>query len=181
MLGGAVALLPIYARDILLTGPWELGLLRAAPAAGALVASIYLVKAPLTAGVGRIMFGSIAVFGAATIVFGVSTSFAVSLIALMVSGCADMVSVVIRSSLVQLETPDEKRGRVTAVNSLFNGTANQLGQFESGITAAWFGTVPAVVIGGAGTLLIVALWMRLFPVLLNREVLVRSASMQTRK
>ena len=171
LLGGAVALLPIYARDILHTGPWGLGILRAAPAAGALLASVYLVKIPFTRRVGRIMFRAIAVFGVATIVFGLSQNFALSIAALMLSGAADMTSIVIRSSLVQLETPDDKRGRVTAVNTLFNSTANQLGQFESGVTAAWFGTVPAVVIGGMGTLLVVALWIRLFPALANREVL----------
>jgi MFS family permease len=176
LLGGAVALLPIYARDILATGPWGLGLLRAAPAAGALIASFYLVKSPLASGVGRTMYACVAVFGVTTILFGISTSFTLSLLLLVVSGCADMVSVVIRSSLVQLETPDEKRGRVTSVNSLFNSTANQLGQFESGVTAAWFGTVPAVVIGGAGTILIVLLWMRLFPKLLRREALVAAGA-----
>jgi len=172
LLGGAVALLPVYARDILHAGPWGLGLLRAAPAVGALLASAYLVKAPLTARVGRVMYACIAVFGVCMVVFGLSTSFALSLAILVVSGAADMVSVVIRSSLVQLDTPDEKRGRVTAVSSLFNSTANQLGQFESGVLAAWLGTVPSVVLGGVGTVAIVVLWMRLFPELLNRDVLV---------
>ena len=167
-----MALLPVYARDILHAGPWGLGLLRAAPAVGALLASAYLVKAPLTARVGRVMYACIAVFGVCMVVFGLSTSFALSLAILVVSGAADMVSVVIRSSLVQLDTPDEKRGRVTAVSSLFNSTANQLGQFESGVLAAWLGTVPSVVLGGVGTVAIVVLWMRLFPELLNRDVLV---------
>ncbi len=175
LLGGAVALLPVYARDILHTGPLGLGLLRAAPAAGALLASGYLVKAPLTRRVGRVMFASVAVFGVCMAVFGLSESFALSLAILVVSGAADMVSVVIRSSLVQLDTPDEKRGRVTAVSSLFNSTANQLGQFESGVVAAWIGTVPSVVVGGVGTVVIVALWMRWFPELFSREGLVRAA------
>lgn len=173
LLGGAVALLPVYARDILHTGPLGLGVLRASPAVGALLASVYLVKAPLTSHVGRVMFGSVAVFGVCMIVFGLSESFLLSLVILMISGAADMVSVVIRSSLVQLDTPDDKRGRVTAVSSLFNSTANQLGQFESGVLAAWLGTVPSVVLGGAGTVLIVVLWMRWFPELLARESLVR--------
>jgi MFS family permease len=171
LLGGATALLPIYARDILETGPWGLGLLRAAPAVGALLISVYLVRSPFTSSVGRIMFASVAAFGVATIVFGLSRSLPLSLAALMVLGAADMVSVVIRSSLIQLETPDEMRGRVSAVNSLFNSTANQLGQFESGLVAAWLGTVPSVVIGGVGTLLIVGLWMKLFPSLVARQVL----------
>jgi len=173
LLGGAVALLPIYARDILQTGPLGLGLLRAAPAVGAVFASLYLVHAPLTRGVGRTLFVSVAVFGASTVVFGLSSWLPLSLLALAVMGAADMVSVVIRSSLVQLETPDEMRGRVSAVHSLFTGTANHLGQFESGVTAAWWGAVPAVVVGGLGTLAVVGLWMRWFPALVKREVLAR--------
>ena len=173
LLGGATALLPVYARDILHTGPAGLGLLRAAPAVGALLASVYLVKAPLTARVGRVMYGCVAVFGVCMVIFGLSESFALSLVILVISGGADMVSVVIRSSLVQLDTPDEKRGRVTAVSSLFNSTANQLGQFESGVVAAWLGAVPSVVLGGVGTVLIVGLWIRWFPALLEREGLVR--------
>jgi MFS family permease len=176
LLGGTTALLPIYARDILASGPSGLGLLRAAPALGAIIVSIVLVRAPLTRHVGRTMFVCIAVFGVATIVFGLSRSFALSLAALVVLGGADMISVVIRTSLIQLETPDEMRGRVTAVNSLFTNTSNQLGQFESGVAAALFGTVPAVVIGGMGTLLVAALWMRLFPSLYQRDTLsVRNA------
>jgi MFS family permease len=175
LLGGATALLPVYARDILHTGPAGLGLLRAAPAVGALLASVYLVKAPLTTRVGRVMYGCVAVFGICMVIFGLSESFALSLVILIISGAADMVSVVIRSSLVQLDTPDEKRGRVTAVSSLFNSTANQLGQFESGVVAAWLGTVPSVVLGGVGTVVIVGLWMRWFPALLQREALVRPA------
>ena len=171
LLGGATALLPIYARDILATGPWGLGLLRAAPALGAVLVSAYLVRSPFREDVGRIMFASVAVFGVATIAFGVSRSLPLSLAALVVMGASDMVSVVIRLTLVQLETPDAMRGRVSAVNSLCTGTSNHLGQFRSGVTADWFGVVPAVVIGGIGTLLIVALWMRWFPGLARRQSL----------
>ena len=171
LLGGVTALLPIYARDILETGPSGLGILRAAPAVGAMVVSIALMRMPVMRHVGRTMFLCVGVFGVATIVFGLSRSFALSVAALAVLGAADMISVVIRSSLIQLETPDEMRGRVTAVNSLFTSTSNQLGQFESGVAAAIFGTVPAVVIGGVGTLVIAGLWMRLFPVLYQRDTL----------
>ncbi len=171
LLGGATALLPIYARDILEAGPWGLGVLRAAPAVGALLMSVYLVRWPLRRHVGRVLMVSVAAFGLATVVFGLSRSLPLSLMALMVLGAADMISMVIRGSLVQLETPEAMRGRVSAVNSLFTGTSNQLGQFESGVTAAWFGTVPAVVIVGIGALLVVALWMRLFPGLAKRNLL----------
>ncbi len=163
LLGGATALLPIYARDILDAGPTGLGLLRAAPALGAVLVSLVLVRLPLERHVGRTMFASITVFGVATIIFGLSESFALSFAALMALGAADMVSVVIRTSLVQLQTPDGMRGRVAAVNSIFTGTSNQLGQFESGVVAAWLGAVSSVVIGGAGTLLVAALWIRWFP------------------
>jgi MFS family permease len=155
LLGGATALLPIYARDIFHTGPWGLGLLRAAPAVGALVMAIVLARWPITRRVGRAMFVGVATFGVATIVFAVSRSFTLSMAALAILGAADMVSIVIRQTLVQLHTPDEMRGRVYAVNSLFVGTSNQLGDFRSGLTAHWFGTVPSVLIGGIGTLLIV--------------------------
>ena len=171
LLGGAVALLPIYAKDILATGPVGLGLMRSAPALGAVLASLWLVRHPLKRGVGKTLFWSVAGFGAATVVFGFSTWLPLSLLALALMGVADMVSVVIRSSLVQLETPDEMRGRVSAVHSLFTGTANHLGQFESGVTAAWWGTVPAVVVGGLGTLAVVGLWLRWFPQLLKRDSL----------
>ncbi len=171
LLGGAVALLPIYARDILQAGPLGLGLLRTAPAVGAVLASIYLVRWPMTHSVGKILFVSVATFGITTIVFGFSTWLPLSLLALAIMGMADMVSVVIRSSLVQLETPADMRGRVSAVHSLFTGTANHLGQFESGITAAWWGTVPSVVIGGIGTLVVVGLWLRWFPDLIRREAI----------
>jgi len=163
LLGGATALLPIYAKDILHTGPWGLGLLRSSTAVGALTMALWLMRHPIRRRAGRTMFTAVAIFGVATIVFGVSRSFVLSTVALAALGAADMISVVVRQSLVQLQTPDEMRGRVAAVNALFIGTSNQLGEFESGVTAALFGTVASVVIGGAGTLVVVALWMRLFP------------------
>ncbi|HEX5340144.1 MAG TPA: MFS transporter [Gammaproteobacteria bacterium] len=169
LLGGATALLPIFARDILHTGPWGLGLLRAAPAVGAIAMSVWLARNPLTRRVGYIMFYSVAGFGAATVIFALSTWFTVSLVALCALGALDMISMVIRGSLVQLETPDAMRGRVSAVNAIFINTSNQLGEFESGITAAWFGTVPAALIGGIGTLLVVGLWMWWFPALRERQ------------
>ena len=172
LLGGATALLPIYARDILETGPWGLGLLRSAPALGALTMATWLARHPLERHAGRKMFAGIAMFGVATIAFGLSRSFALSLVALIVMGAADMVNVVVRMSLVQLRTPDAMRGRVSAVNSMFIGASNQLGEFESGVTAAWFGTVPAVVIGGIGTLVIAWLWMRWFRELAEVDSLV---------
>jgi MFS family permease len=174
LVGGVTALLPIYARDILDTGPEGLGLLRAAPAAGAVLASAYLARFPLNDHVGRIMFVCVAIFGTATVVFGTSQLLMLSLAALMVLGAADMVSVVIRSTLVQLDTPDAMRGRVSAVNALFTGTSNQLGQFWAGLMATLMGTVPAVVFGGCGTLVVVALWMRLFPGLDRRRRLTRT-------
>jgi MFS family permease len=163
LLGGATALLPIYARDILATGPWGLGLLRAAPAVGALTTSLLVGHRALHRRVGRTMFAAVIVFGLATIAFGISHWFVVSLCALVVLGAADVMSVVIRQSLVQIRTPDAMRGRVSAVNSLFIGTSNQLGEFESGVTAGWFGAVPAVLLGGIGTIVVALLWMRLFP------------------
>jgi MFS family permease len=169
LLGGATALLPVFARDILHTGPWGLGLLRAAPAVGALAMSLWLARHMLQRGVGYTMFGAVAGFGVATLVFALSTSFWVSLGALFMLGALDMISMVIRSALVQLETPDAMRGRVSAVNSIFINTSNQLGEFESGITAAWFGAVPSALIGGVGTLVVVALWMWWFPNLRRRE------------
>jgi MFS family permease len=169
LLGGAVALLPVFVRDILHVGPWELGLLRAAPAVGALVMSLSLAQQPIRRHAGRTMFGAVAIYGAATIVFALSTSFVLSLAALAVTGAFDMVSVVIRQSLVQLQTPDEMRGRVSAVNSIFIGASNQLGEFESGITAGWFGAVPSVLIGGLGTLAVVAAWIKLFPSLAGKD------------
>ena len=173
LLGGATALLPIYARDILVTGPWGLGLLRSAPAVGALTMSVFLARRPLRHHVGRSMFIAVAVFGTATIIFALSTSFILSLISLVVLGASDVISVVIRHSLVQIETPDEMRGRVSAVNSMFIGTSNQLGEFESGITASLFGVVPAVLIGGISTIIIVIMWMRFFPQLARIDSLDR--------
>ncbi len=169
LLGGATALLPIYARDILATGPWGLGLLRAAPAIGALSAFLYLTHHPLERRVGLIMFASVGTFGFATLLFGISTFLPLSLAALVLLGASDSVSVVIRFSLVQTETPDHMRGRVSAVNSMFVGTSNTLGEFESGATAAWFGAVPAVLLGGIGTIIVALICMRIFPGLARIE------------
>lgn len=172
LLGGATALLPIYARDILHTGPAGLGLLRAAPAAGALATSLVLMRWPLRRRVGHRLLAAVALFGLATVVFGLSTHFGLSLLALAITGAADNISVVTRLTLVQLETPDEMRGRVSAVNSIFIGASNQLGEFESGTTAALFGPIGSVVSGGIGTLLIAAAWSRLFPALARRDRMV---------
>jgi len=169
LLGGTTALLPVFAKDILLTGPWGLGLLRSAPAVGALAMSVWLARFPMQRNVGRVMFVSVALFGVATIVFGLSTWFPLSLAALALLGAADMVSMVIRGAFVQLETPDAMRGRVSAVNGLFIGASNQLGEFRSGLTASWLGTVPAVVAGGVAAIIVTALWMRLFPSLAQRD------------
>ena len=171
LLGGATALLPVYARDILHTGPEGLGLLRAAPAVGALVMSLAIARWPLRRRVGRKMLGAIAVFGLATLVFGLSTHFWLSLVALAVTGAADNISVVVRLTLLQLETPDEMRGRVSAVNGIFIGASNQLGEFESGATAAWLGPVGSVVLGGVGTVLVAWAWWHLFPTLARRDTL----------
>lgn len=165
LLGGATALLPIYARDILHVGPVGLGLLRSAPAAGAALMAFWLAHHPLERNAGARMFMAVGVFGLATVVFGLSSSFWLSLGALAVLGAADMISVVVRQTLVQARTPDEMRGRVSAVNFVFIGASNELGEFESGVTAALFGTVPAVVIGGIGTLAVAALWAWRFPAL----------------
>jgi MFS family permease len=169
LLGGAVALLPMFAKDILHVGPWGLGLLRAAPAAGALVMSVVLTRWPLRRRVGHIMLSAVALYGVCMVVFGLSTSFVLSLAVLAVSGSADMVSVVVRQTLMQIETPNEMRGRVSAVNSVFIGASNQLGEFESGATAAWLGPVGSVVAGGIGTLLVAALWLKWFPALAQRD------------
>jgi MFS family permease len=169
LLGGATALLPVFAKDILLTGPWGLGLLRSAPAVGALLMSLWLARFSVERNVGRVMFTAVGIFGVATIAFGLSTSFWFSLAVLVVLGAADMISMVIRASFVQLETPDEMRGRVSAVNGLFIGASNQLGEFESGLTAHWMGTVPAVVLGGIGTLAVTGIWIKLFPSLAKRD------------
>jgi MFS family permease len=163
LFGGATALLPIYARDILHTTSVGLGILRTAPGVGAAVCALVLSLSPLDRHVGRWLFAGVAVFGAATVVFGLSTNIVVSVIALVLLGAGDMVSVYLRHLLVQLETPDEIRGRVSAVNAVFIGASNELGEFESGITAAWFGTVRAVVIGGVATMLVAASWAWWFP------------------
>ncbi len=163
LLGGAVALLPVYAREILHTGPWGLGLLRTAPGAGAAVMAVLLAHRPLRGKSGPTLLGAVAGFGIFTIVFGISRSLPLSLIALFLLGASDMISVIIRATLTQLATPDEMRGRVTAVDMIFIGTSNEFGQFESGITAQWFGTVPAVIFGGVGTLVVIALWAWWFP------------------
>jgi MFS family permease len=165
LLGGATALLPVYARDILHLGPWALGALRSAPAAGAAVTAVALALRPIESRAGVKMFAGVAVFGIATLAFGLSRSFALSLLALAVAGAADMVSVFVRSALVQLATPDAMRGRVSAVNMVFIGASNELGEFESGVTAQWLGAVPSVVVGGVGTLIVVALWAWRFPAL----------------
>jgi MFS family permease len=171
LLGGATALLPVFAGGILHTGPWGLGLLRSAPAIGALGMSMVLSRRRLHTGAGAKMFSAVIVFGLATILFALSTHLAMSLVALIIMGAADNVSVVVRSSLVQMGTPDDMRGRVSAVNFLFIGTSNQLGEFESGVTASLFGVVPAVVAGGVGTVLVALIWMRLFPSLRRVESL----------
>jgi MFS family permease len=163
LLGGAVALLPVYAREILHTGPWGLGLLRTAPGVGAAIMAVLLAHRPLRGRSGPMLLWSVAGFGIFTIIFGVSRSLTVSLIALLLLGASDMISVIIRATLTQLATPDEMRGRVTAVDMIFIGTSNEFGQFESGVTAQWFGTVPAVVLGGIGTLVVIAVWAWLFP------------------
>jgi MFS family permease len=171
LLGGAVALLPIYAKEILQTGPWGLGLLRSAPAAGAALMAIVVAHWPIRRRAGMTMLLCVAGFGVMTIVFGVSRSLIVSLAALFLLGASDMVSVIIRATLVQMATPDEMRGRVNAVDMLFIGVSNELGEFESGLTAQWFGTVPAVVLGGIGTLIVIATWAWLFPELRNADQL----------
>jgi MFS family permease len=171
LLGGAVALLPVYAREILHTGPWGLGLLRTAPGVGAALMAVALAHRPLRGRAGPTLLWSVAGFGVCTILFGVSTSLVLSLLSLICLGAADMVSVIIRATLVQLRTPDEMRGRVMAVDMVFIGTSNELGQFESGLTAQWFGTVPAVLLGGVGTLVVIALWAWAFPELRRAEEL----------
>jgi MFS family permease len=171
LLGGATALLPIFARDILHTGPAGLGLLRSAPALGAVLVGLWLARRPVERRAGALLLGGVAVFGLATIAFALAQNFWLAFAALAVSGAADMVSVVIRQSLVQLETPDAMRGRVGAVNSVFIGASNQLGEFESGATAALLGPVGSVLLGGVGTLVVVAAWTRLFPSLARRDQL----------
>jgi MFS family permease len=169
LFGGATALLPIYARDILQTGPWGLGLLRAGPAVGALAMTVVLAHLSLNRRVGLRMFQAVIAFGVATIIFALSTNIWLSLLALAAMGAVDTVSVVIRFSVVQLSTPDDMRGRVGAVNYLFVNASNQLGEFESGVVAAWLGAVPAALLGGIATILIALTWMRLFPALRKVE------------
>ena len=165
LLGGAVALLPIYAKEILYVGTAGLGILRAAPGVGAILMAVLVAHRPLTRRAGVTMLACVAGFGVCTVVFGLSRNLALSLAALVLLGAFDMVSVIIRHTVIQLGTPDEMRGRVSSVNMVFIGASNEVGQFESGITAQWFGTVPAVVLGGIGTLLVVVLWARFFPAL----------------
>ena len=181
LLGGAVALLPVYAREILHTGPWGLGLLRTAPGVGAAVMAVALAHRPLRGRSGLTLLWSVAGFGIFTIIFGISRNLVLSLIALFLLGASDMISVIIRATLVQLGTPDAMRGRVTAVDMIFIGASNEFGQFESGLTAQWFGTVPAVVLGGIGTLIVIVIWAWRFPELRNAgELLVATASSDDR-
>ena len=163
LLGGAVALMPVFARDILRVGATGLGILRGAPGTGAVIMALVLAHRPFKRRAGAVMLGCVAGFGACTVVFGLSRNVALSVASLVLLGACDMVSVIVRHTLVQISTPDEMRGRVSAVNMIFIGASNEVGQFESGVTAAWFGAVPAVVAGGLGTILIVVLWARLFP------------------
>jgi MFS family permease len=165
LFGGATALLPIFAKDILVTGPWGLGILRSSPAIGAALMALWMAHHPIRNRAGVRMFVCVAAFGVCTILFALSRSFWLSMVVLVVLGAVDMVSVIIRGTLVQVSTPDEMRGRVSAVNMLFIGASNELGEFESGVTAALLGTVPATVVGGVGTLVVVTLWWRFFPTL----------------
>jgi hypothetical protein len=163
LLGGAVALLPVYAREILQTGPWGLGILRSAPGVGAGIMAIAIAHRPLKNRAGATMLWCVAGFGLCTVFFGVSRSFAISLLALFLVGATDMVSVIVRATLIQVATPDEMRGRVNAVDMIFIGASNELGQFESGLTAHWFGVVPAVILGGVGAIIVTGLWAWMFP------------------
>ncbi|MBS1842345.1 MAG: MFS transporter [Acidobacteria bacterium] len=165
LLGGAVALLPVYAKEILQTGPWGLGILRSAPGVGAGIMAIVIAYKPLRKNVGTTMLWCVAAFGLFTVLFGLSRSMALSLVSLFMVGATDMVSVIVRGTLIQVATPDQMRGRVNAVDMIFIGASNELGQFESGVTAQLFGTVPAVIIGGAGAILVTALWAWMFPTL----------------
>jgi MFS family permease len=172
LLGGAVALLPVYAKEILRTGPWGLGLLRSAPGIGAGVMALLLAYRPIRKRAGATMLWCVAGFGVFTMVFGFSRSLLLSLVSLFFVGAADMVSVVVRGVLIQIETPDEMRGRVNAVDMIFIGASNELGEFESGLAAQWLGAVPAVVLGGVGTILVTVLWAWMFPELRNADKLV---------
>jgi hypothetical protein len=171
LLGGAVALLPVYAKDILLVGPIGLGVLRSAPSIGAASMAIYLAFWPLERRAGKSMLAGVFVFGLATCVFGMSSNFYLSLAMLILIGAADLISVYVRQTLVQLRTPEAMRGRVSAVNQVFIGASNELGEFESGITASWWGAVPATIIGGTGTIVVVLLWSWLFPKLRDADSL----------
>jgi MFS family permease len=171
LLGGATALMPIFAHEILQQGPRGLGMLRAAPAAGAVAMSLVMARFPLRRHAGRWLFICVSIFGAATVVFGLSRTLWLSLAALAVAGAADTISVIIRGSLLQLATPPEMRGRVSAVNSLFIGASNELGEFESGLTAQWWGAVRATVIGGLGALAVAGLWATFFPSLRRADEL----------
>ena len=175
LLGGAVALMPIFAQEILHTGPRGLGMLRAAPAVGALCTSLVMARFPLHRKAGVRLFVCVAIFGIATVVFGVSRSLWLSLVALAIAGAADMISVIIRGSLLQLATPPEMRGRVSAVNSLFVGASNELGEFESGLTAQWLGAVRATIFGGVGSLIVAGVWSGLFPDLRRADELTSAA------
>ena len=175
LLGGAVALLPVYAKEILATGPWGLGLLRSAPGVGALVMAILIAYKPIRKRAGATMLWCVAGFGVFTMVFGFSRNLVLSMISLFFVGAADMVSVVVRGVLIQVETPDEMRGRVNAVDMIFIGASNELGEFESGLAAQWFGAVPAVVLGGLGAIVVTVLWAWMFPELRRADSLLRSA------
>jgi len=172
LLGGAVALLPVYAREILSAGPWGLGVLRSAPGVGAGVMAIAIAHNPLKRRTGATMLACVAGFGLATVLFGLSRSFVLSVVALVLVGATDMVSVIVRATLIQVATPDEMRGRVNAVDMIFIGASNELGQFESGVTAEWFGAVPAVILGGVGAIVVTGLWAWMFPELRKVDRLV---------
>jgi MFS family permease len=174
LLGGAVALLPVYAREILHTGPWGLGMLRSAPAVGAGVMALLIAYKPIRKRAGATMLWCVGGFGVFTMVFGFSRSLPLSLLSLVFVGAADMVSVVVRGVLIQVETPDEMRGRVNAVDMIFIGASNELGEFESGLAAQWFGAMPAVVLGGVGTIIVTLLWAKMFPELRRADQLARS-------
>jgi len=171
IVGGVYALLPVFARDIFHAGPWGLGLLRASPGVGALIAAIIMTHRPPRQWVGRIMFGAVGIYGIAIIIFALSHSFILSMTLLGVLGAADMISVVIRMTLIQLETTDEMRGRVSAVNSLFIIASNQLGDFRAGLMAAWLGTIPAVMVGGAGAMVVALVGRKVFAKLYRVETL----------
>jgi MFS family permease len=180
LLGGAVALLPVYAREILKAGAYGLGLLRSAPGVGALLTAVVVAHRPLRRHAGATMLWCVFGFGVFTIVFGLSRNLPLSLAALVLAGACDMVSVIVRHTLIQLATPDHMRGRVSAVNMVFIGASNEVGQFESGVTAQWFGAVPAVILGGLGTVAVVAAWARLFPALRRVDELTSLPAVQSK-